>query len=341
MIGTLHRHGLFTGGGAAGLPAFPSASNIVLLYDRTAASPVSLFAAQALTTCNNAGAGTTVLAHAAGVATFNGESVEISGCTGAFAELNGTHTLTASASNTFSINTPLGLAVTVGAVSITGTPVFNPVLRWVSQINDQSGNGYHLLCNDRANCFRWDASLLEFMFPHATAANIRYTADATQRAAFETLVNGKAGVQAFVLKKTASIGQAIINSIISGGSNQFGCQFSSNNVFRQEIAATSLDYNDAVNNNGNTALYIATHNAVNARAIYRNTVGSAVASSAGSQSPGSNSALRGLGHYAGGFNMRGRMMLGVLYADTAFAGSGELAALKDAIDARVAAYPGM
>jgi hypothetical protein len=306
------------------VPDFPDASDIVLLYDSTAASPVSLFAAAALTTYNFTGSGDTTLAHAQGVCLFAGESIEISGCTGDGAPLNGTHTVVTSGSNTLTIATPLGLSPTVGAVSIPGTPLFNPVLRWISQINDFSGNDFHVTYASRAVANRWNASTVQWVFP-PTIAHDGVISSATS---LRDLMASKPGVIGFVLARTPSIGQSGVIGANGGGQ---AINHSADTTMRIEIG-TNFQYDNAGLNTADPRTWIINYTG-SARNIYLNGVGSAVQSDALSALPSVSAAFDRLGRRTTS-RMRGEMPGLLIYADNALTGTGELQALYDAMAAR-------
>jgi hypothetical protein len=314
------------------LPAFPSAANIVLLYDSTSADPVTLFAAAALTTYNYTGSGDTTLAHAQGVALYNGEEIEISGCTGDGAPLNGTHTVVTSGSNTLTIATPLGLSPTVGAVSIPGTPVFNPVLRWVSQVNDQSGNGYHATCATRAAALRWDAVNARFVYPPTISHDAIIAVSGSGGDAFRAEVNGKTGLIAVHHFRTTGSGSTpyIGDQVATNLTIQ---QFNNTNARLNITGALGTSYSNAALNDSNEHLFIANWDGTNRR-VYFDSVASAVVtqSSSGTPTVGANTYRLGQADAA---RMRGYFNVLVQYADTALMGSGELAALETAILARV------
>jgi hypothetical protein len=316
------------------VPDFPSPSNIVLLYDRTAASPVSLYAAAALTTYNYTGSGDTTINHAQGVCLYNGESVEISGCTGDAALLNGTHTVVTSASNTLTIATPLGLSPTVGTISIPGTPLFNPVLRWVSQVNDQSGNGYHATAASRANAIRWDTSALRFYFPITVNHNMTIT-DAT---ALRDEIADLPGVFAVVGSHNISSGTGYFLGNATG-TRSLAMLFATDTIFRGETAGSTLSYTNAGINDGARRLWVFNYTG-SARALYMDSVGSSVASDASASLPSTTATVNVFGRSSSSL-LRGTADLAVIYANEDLTGTGELSALKAAIDARVAAYPGM
>lgn len=311
------------------LPAFPGTP--LVLYWGGADSPCSLFAAAAFSTYDNDGSGTTVIAHGEGVATFNGESVEISGCTSDAAALNGTHTLTASGSNTFSIATPIGLPTTVGPVA-TGVGVFNPVLRWISQVNDQTGNGYHAVCANRAAAIRWDAVNSRFVRSLQTQQPA-IAADGSGGDAYRTAINGKAGVFAVVGSWTGS-GQAI--GMNAGFTVSFGLNSSTALRLRSGVINNTTA---AVSATTNRRLFIGIWDGA-AHTLYQNSVGSALASYANTATPSITNAVYFMQH-GGTEGQIGTQSLFVQYAGDPLDGAGELDALKAAIDARVEPYPGM